>query len=183
MAGSRKRASLCTWSDGYRPVQDDPRPGPAVIWLSFRSMIPALLAQWRAGMETPASFTNLRKIQERLELLPGRGLIRLVSLAKWVNMPRISNIRQGCDGLDFRDAEFIDLEADAAHARIDGDMDAQCLAQAPGFLGEEFGVLQVEDSRFDVIRQEFFCPPGVGMAEDEDFLIEMGIAPQFNGFV
>ena len=83
----------------------------------------------------------------------------------------------------FFPAEFIDLEADAAHARIDGDMDAQGLAQAPGFLGEEFGVLQVEDSRFDVIRQEFFCPPGVGMAEDEDFVVDMRIAAELDGFV
>lgn len=46
------------------------------------------------------------------------------------------DVGQGGDGLDFRDAKFIDLETDAAHARIDGDVDAQGLAQALGFLRE-----------------------------------------------
>ena len=93
------------------------------------------------------------------------------------------DIGQGCQGLDVGDTGFIDGKADAAHARIDGDMNSQDLAQTPGFFGEKTSIFQVEDGRFNIIGKEFFRPPGIGMAEDEDFLIEMGIAPQFNGFV
>ena len=62
-------------------------------------------------------------------------------------------------------------------------MDAQHLAQPLCFFGKKAGILQVEDGRFDIISQQFFRPPGIGVAEDEDFLVEMGIAPQFNGFI
>ena len=166
----------------FTAVHDDARPDHvAVVFGQFQDgRTVAAMAQ---GDVDAFFFHALAHPAEMAVLFARKRLVFHVGNGKMGEHAADFDIRQGCDGLDFRDAEFIDLESDAAHARIDGDMDAQGLAQAPGFLGEEFGVLQVEDSRFDVIRQEFFCPPGVGMPEDEDFVVDMRIAAELDGFV
>ena len=166
----------------FAAVHDDARPDHVtIVFRQFQgSRTVAAVAQ---GDVDAFFFHALAHPAEVAVLFARKGLVLDIGDGKMSEHAADLDVGQGGDGLDFRDAKFIDLETDAAHARIDGDVDAQGLAQALGFLREKFSVLQVEDGRFDVIGQEFFRPPGIGMAEDEDFLVDMRVAAKFDGFV
>ncbi len=166
----------------FATVHDDSRPDHvAVIFRQFQDG--CTVAAMAQGDVDAFFFHALAHPAEMTVLLARKGLVFHVGNGKMGEHTADFDIRQGCDSLDFRNTKFIDLETDAAHARIDGDMDAQGLAQATGFLRKEFGILQVKDSGFDVILQEFFRPPGVRMAEDEDFVVNMRLAAELDGFI